>query len=155
MQQGLANWHEDRWSEMSRGMGKNGEQLNSDEHHLRIFWRRWNELMGSRGMTIATRAVVTRAEVEDFLYHEAALLDEWRLNEWRGTARRRRHLLRAAQRPARRRPSLDAVPGGRRPRAHPPARDPHQRSQLPRRISQIAHPADDLERAHSRASTAI
>lgn len=23
-----------------------------------------------------------RAEVEDFLYHEAALLDEWRLDEW-------------------------------------------------------------------------
>src|SRR5215831_10672767 len=46
VQQGLANWHEDRWSEMSRGMGKEGEQLNSDEHHLRIFWRRWNELMG-------------------------------------------------------------------------------------------------------------
>jgi len=22
VQQGLANWHEDRWSEMSRGMGK-------------------------------------------------------------------------------------------------------------------------------------
>ncbi len=48
VQQGLANWHEDRWSEMSRGMGKEGEQLNSDEHHLRIFWRRWNELMGAR-----------------------------------------------------------------------------------------------------------
>jgi p-cumate 2,3-dioxygenase alpha subunit len=47
VQQGLANWHEDRWSEMSRGMGKEGEQLNSDEHHLRIFWRRWNELMGT------------------------------------------------------------------------------------------------------------
>ena len=25
---------------------------------------------------------VTRAEVEEFLYHEAALLDEWRLDEW-------------------------------------------------------------------------
>src|SRR6266704_1644506 len=25
---------------------------------------------------------VTRAEVEDFLYAEAALLDEWRLQEW-------------------------------------------------------------------------
>jgi len=24
----------------------------------------------------------TRAEVEDFLYHEAMLLDEWRLDEW-------------------------------------------------------------------------
>lgn len=47
VQQGLANWSEDRWSEMSRGMGREGDdQLNSDEHHLRIFWRRWNELMG-------------------------------------------------------------------------------------------------------------
>jgi p-cumate 2,3-dioxygenase beta subunit len=25
---------------------------------------------------------VTRAEIEDFLYHEAALLDSWRLDEW-------------------------------------------------------------------------
>jgi p-cumate 2,3-dioxygenase beta subunit len=25
---------------------------------------------------------ITRAAVEDFLYHEAALLDEWRLDEW-------------------------------------------------------------------------
>ena len=25
---------------------------------------------------------VSRAEVEDFLYHEATLLDEWRLEEW-------------------------------------------------------------------------
>jgi p-cumate 2,3-dioxygenase beta subunit len=29
-----------------------------------------------------TDATVTRAEVEDFLYHEAALLDSWRLDEW-------------------------------------------------------------------------
>jgi len=47
VQQGLANWADDRWSEMSRGMGRETEQLNSDEHHLRIFWRRWNELMGA------------------------------------------------------------------------------------------------------------
>ena len=33
-------------------------------------------------MTVATRNVVTRAEVEDFLYREAALLDEWKLDEW-------------------------------------------------------------------------
>jgi len=33
-------------------------------------------------MTVATRSVVTRAQVEDFLYHEAALLDDWKLNEW-------------------------------------------------------------------------
>lgn len=29
-------------------------------------------------------APVTRAQVEDFLYREAALLDEWRLDEWLG-----------------------------------------------------------------------
>jgi p-cumate 2,3-dioxygenase subunit beta len=31
---------------------------------------------------VATQNLVTRAQVEDFLYHEAALLDEWRLDEW-------------------------------------------------------------------------
>ena len=30
----------------------------------------------------AAAARVTRAEVEEFLYHEAALLDGWRLDEW-------------------------------------------------------------------------
>jgi p-cumate 2,3-dioxygenase beta subunit len=33
-------------------------------------------------MTVATRNVVTRAQVEDFLYHEAALLDDWKLDAW-------------------------------------------------------------------------
>ncbi|WP_439814345.1 aromatic-ring-hydroxylating dioxygenase subunit beta [Zavarzinia sp. CC-PAN008] len=32
-------------------------------------------------MTIAPR-ILTRSAVEDFLYDEAALLDEWRLDEW-------------------------------------------------------------------------
>ena len=49
VQQGLANWQDDRWSEMSRGMGRQNEQLNSDEHHLRTFWRRWDAMMGSPG----------------------------------------------------------------------------------------------------------
>jgi p-cumate 2,3-dioxygenase beta subunit len=31
---------------------------------------------------VPTKGLVTRAQVEDFLYHEAALLDEWKLNEW-------------------------------------------------------------------------
>ena len=31
---------------------------------------------------VASMTMVTRAEVEDFLYHEAALLDDWKLNEW-------------------------------------------------------------------------
>ncbi len=33
-------------------------------------------------MTDAARNGVTRADVEDFLYHEAALLDDWKLKEW-------------------------------------------------------------------------
>jgi p-cumate 2,3-dioxygenase alpha subunit len=45
VQQGLANWEETRWSEMSRGLNRADEQLNTDEHHLRTFWRRWDELM--------------------------------------------------------------------------------------------------------------
>ena len=31
---------------------------------------------------VAAKGLVTRAEIEDFLYGEAALLDEWRLDEW-------------------------------------------------------------------------
>ncbi|HWG05120.1 MAG TPA: aromatic ring-hydroxylating dioxygenase subunit alpha [Beijerinckiaceae bacterium] len=49
VQQGLANWQDDRWSEMSRGMGRQNEQLNSDEHHLRTFWRRWDAMIGAQG----------------------------------------------------------------------------------------------------------
>ncbi|AJE87282.1 p-cumate dioxygenase small subunit [Streptomyces albus] len=32
--------------------------------------------------TTPRSAAVTRAQVEDFLFHEAALLDDWRLEEW-------------------------------------------------------------------------
>jgi p-cumate 2,3-dioxygenase subunit beta len=31
---------------------------------------------------LAAKDMVTRAQIEDFLYGEAALLDEWRLDEW-------------------------------------------------------------------------
>lgn len=30
---------------MSRGMAKEGEQLNTDELHLRAFWIQWDRLM--------------------------------------------------------------------------------------------------------------
>jgi p-cumate 2,3-dioxygenase beta subunit len=33
-------------------------------------------------MTANNDSVVTRQQIEDFLYEEAALLDEWRLEEW-------------------------------------------------------------------------
>mgnify|MGYP003351676077 FL=1 len=50
VQQGIgATWREVPWSIMSRGMGKTGEQLNTDERHLRAFWIRWHELMQKEG----------------------------------------------------------------------------------------------------------
>ena len=30
---------------MTRGMAKEGEQLNTDERHLREFWIQWDKLM--------------------------------------------------------------------------------------------------------------
>ena len=45
-QRGFAAWREVRWSDLSRGMNKGaGDQLDTDEGHLRVFWRRWRELM--------------------------------------------------------------------------------------------------------------
>jgi p-cumate 2,3-dioxygenase alpha subunit len=45
VQVGLQTYREIPWSLLSRGMAKQGEQLNTDELHLRTFWRRWNECM--------------------------------------------------------------------------------------------------------------
>jgi len=46
VQSGIAaTWREVPWSVMSRGMAKAGEQLNSDELHLRAFWLQWDRLM--------------------------------------------------------------------------------------------------------------
>jgi phenylpropionate dioxygenase-like ring-hydroxylating dioxygenase large terminal subunit len=46
LQRGLVNWREVRWSDLSRGMNKAPtDQLDTDEGHIRVFWRRWNELM--------------------------------------------------------------------------------------------------------------
>src|SRR5580658_6643597 len=45
-QLGFAAWREVPWSDLSRGMAKAGDQqLATDEGHLRVFWRKWNELM--------------------------------------------------------------------------------------------------------------
>jgi p-cumate 2,3-dioxygenase alpha subunit len=44
-QAGYASWREVPWNDLSRGMGKNDDPTNTDEEHLRVFWRRWNELM--------------------------------------------------------------------------------------------------------------
>ncbi len=48
-QQGYAAYREVRWNEMSRGMARTGEQLHTDEGHLRVFWRKWNEMMEKQG----------------------------------------------------------------------------------------------------------
>ena len=45
VQQGLATYREVPWSVMNRGMAKEGEQLNTDELHLRAFWIQWDKLM--------------------------------------------------------------------------------------------------------------
>jgi p-cumate 2,3-dioxygenase subunit alpha len=46
VQQGCATWRDVPWSDLSRGMAKeSSDQLNTDEGHLRVFWRRWSELM--------------------------------------------------------------------------------------------------------------
>lgn len=44
VQAGYECYNEVQWSDISRGIHKE-EQLNTDEIHLRTFWRRWNELM--------------------------------------------------------------------------------------------------------------
>jgi len=44
------------WNDLSRGMGKNDAQANTDEEHLRVFWRRWNELMEARPPTLPSPA---------------------------------------------------------------------------------------------------
>jgi 3-phenylpropionate/cinnamic acid dioxygenase small subunit len=103
-QQGFAN-REVEWSDMSRGM-KRAQPFVDDELQMRAFWRQWHALMRHsqraaiplpnampsshlwtrrKASIVATRIVardVTRATIEDFLYEEAALLDEWRLQEW-------------------------------------------------------------------------
>ncbi|HET7201281.1 MAG TPA: aromatic ring-hydroxylating dioxygenase subunit alpha, partial [Burkholderiales bacterium] len=46
VQAGIAATHREvPWSVMSRGMAKTGDQLNSDELHLRTFWMQWDRLM--------------------------------------------------------------------------------------------------------------
>ena len=37
-------WRDVEWNDLSRGMARNDDQLDTDEGHLRVFWRRWNEL---------------------------------------------------------------------------------------------------------------
>jgi p-cumate 2,3-dioxygenase alpha subunit len=45
VQIGLGAYREVQWSPLSRGMARQGEQLNTDEGHLRAFWLQWDKLM--------------------------------------------------------------------------------------------------------------
>ncbi len=45
VQQGFSAWRDVEWNDLSRGMARNDEQQDTDEGHLRVFWRRWSELM--------------------------------------------------------------------------------------------------------------
>jgi len=67
--------------------------LANDEEQMREFWRRWQQQMGSTVRPGQVRdehdriqgaavAIVNRAEIEDFLYTEATLLDTWSLDDW-------------------------------------------------------------------------
>ena len=47
VQEGLGTYKEVQWSPLTRGIAKEGEQLNTDEAHLRAFWVQWAKLMGA------------------------------------------------------------------------------------------------------------
>src|SRR5262249_58214856 len=51
VQSGFAAWRDVQCNDLSRGMARNDEQLDTDEGHLRVFWRRWNELMETAAWT--------------------------------------------------------------------------------------------------------
>jgi len=45
-QQGYASWRDVQWNDLSRGMARSEEaQENTDEEHLRVFWRHWKTRM--------------------------------------------------------------------------------------------------------------
>ncbi len=49
-QKGYAAYREAPWNDLSRGMHKErGDQLGTDEGHIRYFWRRWSELVEGPG----------------------------------------------------------------------------------------------------------
>ena len=48
-QKGYAAYREAPWNDLSRGMHKQrGDQLDTDEGHIRYFWRRWSEMMEAK-----------------------------------------------------------------------------------------------------------
>ena len=87
-QQGFAAWREVQWSDLSRGMGKSGNepQLAHRRGPPAGVLAALERADGAARMNkpLDPAATVTRAEVEDLLYYEAELLDSWRLDDWLG-----------------------------------------------------------------------
>jgi len=50
LQAGLGTHREVPWMEVTRGIAKDGEQLNTDEPHLRGFWTQWDRLIRGEGI---------------------------------------------------------------------------------------------------------
>ena len=84
-QQGFAAWREVPWSDLSRGMGTSQEQLAHRRRPSAGVLAQVERTGGGAAMNAPVApGAVTRAEVEDFLYHEADLLDRWKLDDWLG-----------------------------------------------------------------------
>lgn len=46
VQEGFSAWREVEWNDLSRGMAKDkNDQLDTDEEHIRVFWRKWSQIM--------------------------------------------------------------------------------------------------------------
>ena len=54
-QRGYANAREAGWNDVSRGMLKE-QPATVDEHQIRVFWQRWNELVGETPRSFAIKA---------------------------------------------------------------------------------------------------
>ena len=80
-QEGFLNNKEVEWNDISKGMIREQPESN-DEEQMRAFWRQWDKVMSKKEVGRVTCMNITRQEVEDLLFHEAELLDEWKLKEW-------------------------------------------------------------------------
>src|SRR5262249_31980500 len=75
---------------VDRSLARHGQQPGAARHRRRASPRvlaqvgRDDERSAGMSQPVAPGSLVTRAEVEDFLFHEGDLLDNWRLDEWLG-----------------------------------------------------------------------
>ncbi len=84
-QQGYSAWREVQWNDLSRGMTHPESQSNTDEGHPACVLAALARPDGERSVMMVAGNVELndlRSEVEDLLYHEAELLDAWKLDDW-------------------------------------------------------------------------